>query len=128
MQKPKTLMETGRVVHLPVTSIRPNPGQPRKVFDSAGLQELASSILQYGVLQPLSVRKVPGGYELISGERRLRASRMAGLQEVPCIVVNVDDEGSSLLALVENLQRREMCIRDSRCPEPCRWSAPGRPR
>ena len=108
MQKPKTLMETGRVVHLPVTSIRPNPGQPRKVFDSAGLQELASSILQYGVLQPLTVRRRDSGYELVAGERRLRAARLAGLTEVPCIVMALDEEQSGMLALVENLQRRDL--------------------
>jgi ParB family chromosome partitioning protein len=104
----KGLFESNRVMFLPISIISPNPGQPRRCFSKEGLEELAASIQEYGVLQPLSVRKVPGGYELISGERRLRASRMAGLQEVPCIVVNVDDEGSSLLALVENLQRRDL--------------------
>ena len=87
MAKPKTMMETGRVVHLPVLSIRPNPSQPRKIFDPAGLQELAASILQYGVLQPLTVRRRESGYELVAGERRLRAARLAGLTEGPCIVM-----------------------------------------
>ena len=82
MTKPKTMMETGRVVHLPVHAIRPNPGQPRKVFDPASLQELAASIGQYGVLQPLTVRRKDGAYELVAGERRLRAARLAGLREV----------------------------------------------
>lgn len=108
MAKPKTMMETGRVVHLPVQSIRPNPSQPRKVFDPAGLQELAASILQYGVLQPLTVRRRENGYELVAGERRLRAARLAGLNEVPCIVMALDEEQSGMLALVENLQRRDL--------------------
>ena len=108
MTKTKTWMETGRVVYLPIHSIRPNPGQPRKIFDPAGLQELASSILQYGVLQPLTVRRRDRGYELVAGERRLRASRLAGLSEVPCIVMALDEEQSGMLALVENLQRRDL--------------------
>ncbi|MEA4965505.1 MAG: ParB/RepB/Spo0J family partition protein [Oscillospiraceae bacterium] len=108
MAKPKTMMETGRVVHLPVQSIRPNPTQPRKVFDQNGLQELAASIVQYGILQPLTVRRKDGGYELVAGERRLRAARLAGLTEVPCIVMALDEEQSGMLALVENLQRRDL--------------------
>lgn len=108
MTKPKTMMETGRVVHLPVHAIRPNPGQPRKVFDPASLQELAASIGQYGVLQPLTVRRKDGAYELVAGERRLRAARLAGLREVPCIVMSLDEEQSGMLALVENLQRKDL--------------------
>ena len=104
----KGLFESNKVVFLPIAAISPNPGQPRRHFSRAGLEELAASIGEHGVLQPLSVRRVPGGYELISGERRLRASRMAGLEEVPCILVSVDDRESSLLALVENLQRRDL--------------------
>ena len=104
----KGLFESNKVIFLPVAAISPNPGQPRRHFSRAGLEELAASIGEHGVLQPLSVRRVPGGYELISGERRLRASRMAGLEEVPCILVSVDDRESSLLALVENLQRRDL--------------------
>ncbi len=102
------LFEGNRVLFLPVDGLRPNPAQPRRVFSQDGLEELAASIAQHGVLQPLSVRKVDGLYELISGERRLRASKLAGLQEVPCILINVDSEESSLLALVENLQRRDL--------------------
>lgn len=108
MSNTKARMETGRVVHLPVHVIRPNPGQPRKVFDPAGLQELAASIQQYGILQPLTVRRRDGNYELVAGERRLRAARLAGLQEVPCIVMSLDEEASGMLALVENLQRRDL--------------------
>ena len=104
----KGLYESGRVLFLSVTSIVPNPDQPRRDFSENALKELADSIREHGILQPLSVRRIPGGYELISGERRLRAAKLAGLKEVPCIVVTVDSEGSSLLALVENLQRRDL--------------------
>lgn len=91
-----------------VAHIRRNPNQPRRTFDQAALEELAQSIGQFGILNPLTVRKVDGGYELIAGERRLRAARLAGLREVPCIVLSTDEQGSSLLALIENLQRRDL--------------------
>ena len=104
----KGLFESNKVLYLPVAVIAPNPDQPRRHFSREGLEELAASIKEHGVLQPLSVRRCSQGYELISGERRLRASRMAGLTEVPCIVVSVDSKESSLLALVENLQRRDL--------------------
>ena len=105
----KGLFESTKVLFLPIAAISPNPDQPRTCFSREGLEELAASIQELGVLQPLSVRRSKnGGYELISGERRLRASRMAGLTEVPCILVSVDSQGSSLLALVENLQRRDL--------------------
>ena len=108
MTKTKPWMETGRVVFLPIRKICPNPAQPRKVFEEEGLQELAASILQYGILQPLTVRRQEDGYELVAGERRLRAARMAGLSDVPCIVMAMDEEQSGMLALVENLQRRDL--------------------
>lgn len=104
----KGLYETGRVIYLHPDVLHPNPNQPRKRFSPDGLEELAASIREYGVLQPLTVRKVDGSFELVSGERRLRAARMAGLSEVPCIVIDVDGVCSSLLALVENLQRRDL--------------------
>lgn len=104
----KGLFESNKVLFLPVEAIVPNPMQPRKAFAREGLEELAASIREHGVLQPLSVRRADGGFELISGERRLRASKLAGLKEVPCIVVSVDARESSLLALVENLQRRDL--------------------
>lgn len=100
--------ESTRVLFLPVDAIVPNPDQPRKYFSQEGLNELADSIRVHGILQPLSVRRKEGGYELISGERRLRAARLAGQREVPCMIVSADDETSSLLALVENLQRRDL--------------------
>ena len=110
MAKTKRLsvLESGRVLYLPAARIRPNPLQPRKHFDAGALQELAESIRQYGVLQPLTVRRLAGGYELVAGERRLRAARLAGLSEVPCLLADVDEESSGMLALVENLQRRDL--------------------
>ena len=107
-QKLKTYMETGRVLFLPPRAIRPNPAQPRKVFREEALAELADSIRQHGILQPLSVRRVGSAYELIAGERRLRAAQMAGLSEIPCIVMNMDDRESGMAAMVENLQRQDL--------------------
>jgi len=96
------------IVYLPVDAIYPSPVQPRKRFPQESLAELAYSISQYGVLNPLTVRKRGDKYELVAGERRLRASKLAGLSEVPCIVIDVNMEESSLLALVENIQRRDL--------------------
>ena len=106
--KLKTYMETGRVIFLPARSIRPNPAQPRSRFDPQALEELSRSIEAHGVIQPLSVRRVDNSYELIAGERRLRAAKMAGLTEVPCIIMHMDDGESGLVALVENLQRQDL--------------------
>lgn len=107
-QKLKTYMETGRVVFLPAKSIRPNPAQPRKLFREESLEELAESIRQHGILQPLSVRRIGGSYELIAGERRLRAGILAGLTEIPCIVMQMTESESAITALVENLQRQDL--------------------
>ena len=107
-QKLKTYMETGRVVFLPVRSIRPNPAQPRTIFREEALDELADSIRQHGILQPLSVRRVGNNYELISGERRLRAAELAGVSDVPCILLSMDNRTSGFAALVENLQRQDL--------------------
>ena len=107
-QKLRTYMETGRVVFLPARSLRPNPAQPRKIFRQEALEELAQSIRRHGILQPLSVRRAGTGYELIAGERRLRAGILAGLTEIPCIIMNMDDEESGVAALVENLQRQDL--------------------
>ncbi len=98
----------GKVLYLPIDSLRPNPDQPRRVFDQEALEELASSIRSLGLLQPLTVRRQDGGWELVAGERRLRAARMAGLKEVPCLLVGVDEQESSLLSLMENIQRRDL--------------------
>ncbi len=106
--KLKTYMETGRVVFVPARNIRSNPSQPRRTFDPEALRELTESIRIHGVIQPLSVRRVDGSYELIAGERRLRAAQEAGLLEVPCIIMTMDDAQSGLVALVENLQRQDL--------------------
>ena len=107
-QKLKTYMETGRVIFLPPRFIHPNPAQPRKVFREEALADLADSIRQHGILQPLSVRRVGTSYELIAGERRLRAAQMAGLTEIPCIVMNMDEKESGMAAMIENLQRQDL--------------------
>ena len=107
-QKLRTYMESGRVVFLPPRNIRPNPAQPRKVFREEALQELAESIRRHGILQPLSVRRVGAFYELIAGERRLRAAQIAGLTEIPCIVMTMDEQESGAVALIENLQRQDL--------------------
>ncbi len=93
---------------LPVDSIRPNPDQPRRTFGREELQELTLSIAQVGLIQPLTVRPSREGYELISGERRLRACQLLGLKEVPCIVEQASSERSALMALVENVQRADL--------------------
>ena len=98
----------GGVLSVPVDDISPNPVQPRKVFRDAGLMELSCSIAEYGILNPLTVRLRNGRYELVAGERRLRAAKLAGLSEVPCILLDVGLEEASLLALIENLQRRDL--------------------
>lgn len=107
-QKLKTYMETGRVVFVPARSIRPNPAQPRKIFREEALEELAESIREHGILQPLAVRRVGANYELIAGERRLRAGILAGLSEIPCVVMHMDERESAMVALVENLQRQDL--------------------
>lgn len=107
-QKLKTYLETGRVVFLPAAAIQPNPTQPRKVFQEEALEDLTQSILRHGILQPLSVRRVGNTYQLIAGERRLRAGIRAGLTEIPCLLMTMDDKESGMTALVENLQRQDL--------------------
>lgn len=104
----KGLFDSGRVLFLPVDSIVPNPNQPRSIFTKPELDELADSIRSLGVLQPLTVRRRNGQWELVAGERRLRAAKLAGLDQVPCLSIQADSQSSSLLALVENLQRRDL--------------------
>ncbi len=96
------------IVWLPAEDIAPNPVQPRREFDEKALEELSRSIQNYGILNPLTVRCRGGKYELVAGERRLRAAKLAGLQEVPCILLDVNMEDASLIALIENLQRRDL--------------------
>jgi ParB family transcriptional regulator, chromosome partitioning protein len=93
---------------LPVSAIRPNSRQPRTSFPEAGIRELAASIKEVGILQPLVVRPTPGGFELIAGERRLRAAREAGLERVPVLIRQAGEDESVELALVENLQRENL--------------------
>ena len=104
-QKIKTYMETGRVVFLPAKAISPNPDQPRQVFPE---DALAESVRRHGILQPLSVRRTATGYQLIAGERRLRAGIQAGLTELPCILMRLDDQESGAVSLIENLQRQDL--------------------
>ena len=103
---------SSRVRYIPINAVRPNPQQPRRSFDETALQELAGSISAYGILQPLTVRDRGGVYELVAGERRLRAARIAGLREVPCLIAEVGEEDAALLALIENLQRRDLDYRE----------------
>ena len=94
---------------LPIHKVEPNPDQPRQDFDEDELQSLADSIAVHGVVQPLTVRELPSGYyQIIAGERRWRASRLAGLQEVPAVIIEADDKKVMELALIENLQRQDL--------------------
>lgn len=98
-----------QITSLPLQKIEPNPLQPRKLFDEEELQVLADSISQHGILQPIAVRKAPNGfYQIIAGERRWRAARLAGLRNVPVVVVEADDVATMELALIENLQRQDL--------------------
>ncbi len=106
------IVDNGRDVKvhfLPVEKIRPNPYQPRKDFDKFALGELATSIKEYGVMQPINVRHISGtNYELVSGERRLRASKLAGMETIPAIIIHISDNESAIIALIENLQRQNL--------------------
>ena len=99
--------ETG-VLYVSIDDIRPNAAQPRKIFDEEKLEELAASIERHGVIQPLVLRRLGKGYELVAGERRWRAARAAGLREVPYIVKELTDEENMLLAIIENMQREDL--------------------
>ena len=100
--------ETG-LMKLPITDIENYSGQPRKNFDPEALAQLADSIRQHGILQPLTIRKLDSGYyQIVAGERRWRAARMAGLEEVPVIIVEADDQTATELAMIENLQREDL--------------------
>ncbi|HEY8422175.1 MAG TPA: nucleoid occlusion protein [Thermoclostridium sp.] len=98
-----------KITYIPIENIRPNPYQPRRNFDQASLEDLCNSIKEYGVIQPINVRKTPSNhYELVSGERRLRASIMAGLKEIPAIIIDVNEDDLAIMALIENLQREDL--------------------
>ncbi|MBQ8001912.1 MAG: ParB/RepB/Spo0J family partition protein [Clostridia bacterium] len=97
-----------KCVYIPVDNVMPNPYQPRRKFDITALSELADSISQVGVISPISVRIAPGGYELVCGERRLRAAKMAGLKKIPALIVEITDKESAIVAITENLQRKDL--------------------
>lgn len=105
---------SNRIIEIKVEDIVPNPHQPRRSFDEKELNLLSDSIRQNGILQPLTVRRADSGagYELISGERRLRASKLAGMAKVPCIIIDVTERNSAVLALVENIQRQDLSYFD----------------
>ena len=106
------LKNDNKVLEIPIIKIRPNKAQPRKTFDETELAALSASISENGILQPLSVRKISAAeYELVAGERRLRASVLAGLRKVPCIVLKCSEKESAIYALLENLQRISKVIR-----------------
>jgi len=103
------LEENKEIMTLPITKVEPRQDQPRQRFDEEALQELADSIAEYGLIQPITVRKQPNGYyQIIAGERRWRASRLAGLREVPVRIIEADDGRAMEIALVENLQREDL--------------------
>ena len=102
------IADTENIHQIKVTDIVPNPFQPRKIFNHDSLQELAASIQEYGIIQPLIVRVIANGFELVAGERRLRASKLAGLQQVPVIVKEFTDKEMAELAMIENLQREDL--------------------
>lgn len=98
-----------RISKVEIDKIRPNPYQPRKKFNSIAIEELALSIREYGVLQPIVIKRMNGGYyELIAGERRVKAAKLAGLDIIPAIVIEIKDEDSAIIALIENLQREDL--------------------
>ncbi len=99
-----------KVIEVDVNKIEPNPYQPRREFDD--IEELAQSIKQNGLLQPLTVRRLEDGYQLVAGERRLRAAKMLGMDTVPCIAVTMTERNSAVMALIENIQRRDLSFFD----------------
>lgn len=107
LKKDKTEV-INRVVMLNIADIYPNPMQPRKEFDETALEELSKSIAENGLLQPITVRRREIGYELVSGERRLRACKLSNCERIPAIVVEISDDRSGMLALIENIQRRDL--------------------
>lgn len=100
--------QVNKVVEIEICRIIPNPNQPRRDFKESEIVALAESISQNGILQPLSVRKIADKYEIIAGERRLRAAKMCELHHVPCIVYDMNDRDSAILAIVENIQRQDL--------------------
>ena len=97
-----------RIIYVDINDIKPNPNQPRKHFNQSKLEDLAKSIQENGVIQPLVVQKKKDGYELVAGERRWRASRLAGIKKVPCIIREFDDKQNLIVAIIENMQREDL--------------------
>lgn len=106
--KAKEEPSEGGVLYVDINDIKPNANQPRKNFDEGKLEELADSIKQHGIIQPIVLRKAAKGYEIVAGERRYRASRKAGLKKVPCVVRDLTDEQNMLIAIIENMQREDL--------------------
>ena len=102
------MLSSRKIHHIPIERIAPNPDQPRRHFPPEELRSLAESIRSHGILQPLTVQKGRYSYVLVAGERRLRAAGLAGLKTVPCLIVNISEEESALLALIENIQRSDL--------------------
>jgi len=105
---PVEIVTKNDIQHLKICDIVPNPFQPRKTFHAEALKDLAASIKEFGVIQPLLVRRVKDSYELVAGERRLRASKLVGLEEVPAIIKELNDKEMAELAMIENLQREDL--------------------
>ena len=105
LTKEKTV---NRVIEIEISRIVPNPAQPRREFNVSDISSLAESIRQNGIIQPLTVRRWQDKYQLIAGERRLRAAKLSGLKSVPCIIIDITDRDSAILALVENIQRQDL--------------------
>ena len=107
-KKEENKTESRGISYIEINDIKPNSNQPRKTFDEEKLDELASSIKEHGLIQPVVLRSVKNGYEIVAGERRWRAARKIGLKEIPCIVKELTDEENMLLAIIENMQREEL--------------------
>lgn len=109
MLRQSKIKSAGQILLIPQEKISPNPSQPRKIFSENEMEELTHSIRENGIIQPITVRKLSSGrYELVTGERRLRAARNAGLKTVPCILMNISEAKSSLYSLIENIQRSDL--------------------
>lgn len=115
LRKRKDIWQNGKIQYISVEAIAPNPDQPRQCFEQEDLLSLSKSIAEVGILQPLSVRKTEVGWQLVAGERRLRAAVLAGLTQVPCLVVQVDEQASCVLALIENIQRKNLDFWEQAC-------------
>ena len=98
----------GGVLYVDINDIKPNVHQPRKTFDEDKLEELASSIKEHGIIQPVVLRSTDGGYEIVAGERRWRAARKAGIKKIPCVIRELTDEQNMLVAIIENMQREDL--------------------